>query len=66
MREWMGLSSIIHPIFPSIPPTFGASQAVRKHFFEVFPLAKTAYRRANGGSSAPGVHEAWWDLVSWP
>jgi len=32
-------------------------QAVRKHFFEVFPLAKTAYRRANGGSSAPGVHE---------
>jgi hypothetical protein len=55
----MGLSSIIHPIFPSIPPTFGTSQAVRKHFFEVFPLAKTAYRRANGGSSAPGVHEAW-------
>lgn len=32
-------------------------EAVRKHFFEVFPLAKTAYRRANGGSSAPGVHE---------
>ena len=31
--------------------------AVRKHFFEVFPLAKTAYRRANGGSSAPVLSE---------
>eukprot|EP00913_Durusdinium_trenchii_P002322 g2144.t1 len=31
--------------------------AVKDRFFEVFPLAKTAYRRANGGPSAPGVHE---------
>lgn len=28
--------------------------AVKDRFFEVFPLAKTAYRRANGGPSAPG------------
>ena len=32
-------------------------ETVKSRFFEVFPLAKTAYRRANGGSSAPGVHE---------
>ena len=32
-------------------------EAVKSRFFQVFPLAKTAYRRANGGSSAPGVNE---------
>ena len=30
---------------------------VRTRFFEAFTLQKTAYRRANGGSTAPGVHE---------
>lgn len=24
---------------------------------QAYPLQKTAYRRANGGSGAPGVHE---------
>ena len=32
-------------------------EQAKPRFLEVFPLAKTAYRRANGGSSAPGVHE---------
>ena len=31
--------------------------SVRARFFEAFTLQKTAYRRANGGSTAPGVHE---------
>ena len=31
--------------------------SVRARFCEAFTLQKTAYRRANGGSSAPGMHE---------
>ncbi|CAE7650566.1 unnamed protein product, partial [Symbiodinium pilosum] len=31
--------------------------AVRTRFIEVFLLQKTAYRRANGGSTAPSMHE---------
>ena len=34
-----------------------AWEVAKPRFLEVFPLAKTAYRRCNGGSSAPGVHE---------
>ena len=30
---------------------------VRKKFVECFLLQKTAYRRANGGSTAPSLHE---------
>jgi len=30
---------------------------VRKRFVECFLLQKTAYRRANGGSTAPSLHE---------
>eukprot|EP00437_Effrenium_voratum_P043511 CAMPEP_0181476434 /NCGR_PEP_ID=MMETSP1110-20121109/41703_1 /TAXON_ID=174948 /ORGANISM="Symbiodinium sp., Strain CCMP421" /LENGTH=455 /DNA_ID=CAMNT_0023601713 /DNA_START=55 /DNA_END=1419 /DNA_ORIENTATION=- len=30
---------------------------VREKFLTLYPLQKTAYRRANGGSSAPGMHE---------
>ena len=26
-------------------------------FLEAYPLQKTAYRRANGGSGAPGMYE---------
>ena len=26
-------------------------------FFDIYPLAKAAYRRANGGTYAPSVHE---------
>ena len=32
-------------------------EQVRPRFLDVFPLSKTAYRRANGGSSAPVIHE---------
>mmetsp|Transcript_71782 Transcript_71782/g.168039 ORF Transcript_71782/g.168039 Transcript_71782/m.168039 type:complete len:116 (-) Transcript_71782:517-864(-) len=32
-------------------------ERVRARFFDAFTLQKTAYRRANGGSTAPGVHE---------
>eukprot|EP00438_Fugacium_kawagutii_P001358 Skav232150 [mRNA] locus=scaffold1040:215287:236408:- [translate_table: standard] len=34
-----------------------AWETVRKSFNKVYPLQKTAYRHANGGSGAPGVHE---------
>ena len=32
-------------------------ELVHARFHEAYPLQKTAYRRANGGSGAPGVHE---------
>ena len=57
------IHTYFHIYFQSHHPS-DTCQAVRKHFYEVFPLAKTAYRRANGGSSAPGVHEAWWVEVT--
>lgn len=34
-----------------------AWEMVKPRFLDVFPLAKTAYRRANGGSSAPVIQE---------
>ncbi|CAL1165179.1 unnamed protein product [Cladocopium goreaui] len=34
-----------------------AWEAVRQRFNEAYPLQKTAYRHANGGSGAPGMHE---------
>ncbi|CAL1140009.1 unnamed protein product [Cladocopium goreaui] len=32
-------------------------EQMRSRFLEAYPLQKTAYRRANGGSGSPGVHE---------
>ena len=32
-------------------------EQMRTSFLEAYPLQKTAYRRANGGSGAPGVHD---------
>lgn len=32
-------------------------EKVQERFREGYPLQKTAYRRANGGSGAPGIHE---------
>ncbi|CAK8993718.1 Phosphoenolpyruvate carboxylase [Durusdinium trenchii] len=32
-------------------------ERVRMRFFDIYPLAKAAYRRANGGTYAPSVHE---------
>jgi len=32
-------------------------EQMRYRFLEAYPLQKTAYRRANGGSGSPGVHE---------
>jgi len=35
----------------------GFPRSCRRRFIEVFLLQKTAYRRANGGSTAPSLHE---------
>ena len=32
-------------------------EQMRSRFLVAYPLQKTAYRRANGGSGSPGVHE---------
>ena len=32
-------------------------EQARERFWEAYPLQKTAYRHANGGSGAPGMHE---------
>ena len=32
-------------------------ELVRESFLEAYPLQKTAYRHANGGSGAPNMHE---------
>lgn len=34
---------------------------IRQHFIACFLVGKTAYRRANGGSTAPTLHVSWWN-----
>ncbi len=38
-----------------------ANLRIRQHFIACFLVGKTAYRRANGGSTAPTLHVSWWN-----
>ena len=55
-------SFIIHDFYIVTTPLSNSNSSqdwrrVRQRFVECFLLQKTAYRRANGGSTAPSLHE---------